>query len=179
MIPFNPYDHFHPEAATFDVSSEDVKDGIQLRPPQLSGAYGVPGGKDKSPDLSWSGYPPETMSFVVTCYDPDAPTVSGFWHWVVYDIPSTVTSLKAGAGSKDGSELPGGAKTLRNDAGWPGYVGAAAPPGRGPHRYVFAVFALAIDRLPIEETASPAICHSRMHRAGVLGRAIITPTFER
>lgn len=86
--------------------------------PQLSKAFGVEGGEDASPQLSWSGFPAETKSFVVSCYDPDAPTVSGFWHWCMYDIPASVTSLETAA------DPPAGAKVLKNDAGFAGFCGA-------------------------------------------------------
>lgn len=147
-----------------------------MPPPQLSKAFGVEGGEDQSPQLSWSGFPKETTkSFVVSCYDPDAPTVSGFWHWVVYDIPATVTSLETGA---DPASV--GGKVLKNDAGFAGFCGAAPPPGHGPHRYIFCVSALPVEHLPIDESStSPAVCHFNMFGAGVLGRAFLTATFGR
>ena len=147
--------------------------------PQRSKAFGVEGGEDQSPSLSWSGFPDGTKSFVVTCYDPDAPTVSGFWHWLVYDIPASVTSLPTGAGDVDKSKLPQGAKVLKNDAGFAGFCGAAPPPGHGAHRYIFCVSALPVESLPIDENTSPAVCHFNMFGAGVLGRAFLTATFGR
>ena len=184
--PYNTYDHA-PEASEFVLTSSAFDDGGMLPPQQRSGIFGVDGGMDESPPLSWSGFPPdETKSFVVTCYDPDAPVVSGFWHWVVYDVPADVTSLEAGAGKADGDGiaplLPDGAKVLRNDAGMRGYVGAAAPPDHGMHRYQFVVTAMACERipgLPEDGSASPALLHSRMNRNGIVGRAILTGLFGR
>jgi Raf kinase inhibitor-like YbhB/YbcL family protein len=177
--PPNPYD-FLPEAPTFAVTSTDLEEGATLKAPQLSKAFGVEGGEDVSPSLSWSGAPPETKSFVVTCYDPDAPTVSGFWHWIVYDLPATTTSLPTGAGNPDKSGLPEGAKTLKNDGGFPGFCGAAPPPGHGEHRYIFCVSAMGIDSLPIDEaTTSPAVSQFNMFGAGVLARGFLTGKFGR
>src|SRR5690242_12450680 len=107
----------HPETATFTVTSSTVADGAAWSQPQYSGAFGVPGGEDVSPQLSWSGAPEGTKSYAVTVYDPDAPTQSGFWHWAVADIPADVTSLPEGAGDDSGAGLPEGAYQLKNDAG--------------------------------------------------------------
>lgn len=108
-----------------------------------------------------------------------APTVSGFWHWIVYDIPASTTSLPTGAGNPDKSGLPAGAKMLRNDAGFAGYVGCAPPPGHGPHRYQFAVTALGVESLPIDENTSPAICQFQIFGAGALARGFLTGHFGR
>ena len=178
-FPYNTYDSL-PSAPLFKVTSTDIADGGVLTAPQLSKAFGVEGGQDLSPNLSWSDFPAETKSFVVTCYDPDAPTVSGFWHWIVYDIPASVTSLPTGAGTPEDNKLPLGAKMLKNDAGFAGFCGAAPPPGHGNHRYIFCVTALGIEKLPIdEENTSPAVCNFNMFGAGVLGRAFLTATFGR
>jgi Raf kinase inhibitor-like YbhB/YbcL family protein len=178
-FPYNTYDSL-PAAPTFQVTSDDIVEGGTMPPPQLSGAFGVEGGQDVSPSLTWSGFPADTTkSFVVTCYDPDAPTSCGFYHWVMYDIPVSVTSLPTDAGHKDGSKVPMGAKMLKNDAGFPGFCGAAPPPGHGTHRYMFCVSALPVETLPIDETSSPAVCGFNMFGAGVLGRAFLTAHFGR
>ena len=105
-----------PVVPSFTVTSTDVTDGQPLPAAQMSGIFEVPGGKDLSPQLSWSGAPAETRSYTVTMYDPDAPSGSGFWHWAVADIPASVTGLPAGAGNGTGEHLPTGAFHLPNDA---------------------------------------------------------------
>ncbi len=160
-----------PQVPTFTLTSSDVVDGEPLRPAQTSAAMGVPGGEDRSPQLSWSGFPEDTKSFAVQMYDPDAPTLSGFWHWVVADIPASVTSLESGAA------LPAGAVAYRNDTGEPGYVGAAPPAGHGPHRYFLVVSALDTSSLGLPAEASPAYVGFTIS-GHVLARGVITATFE-
>eukprot|EP00441_Pelagodinium_beii_P040039 CAMPEP_0197627114 /NCGR_PEP_ID=MMETSP1338-20131121/5811_1 /TAXON_ID=43686 ORGANISM="Pelagodinium beii, Strain RCC1491" /NCGR_SAMPLE_ID=MMETSP1338 /ASSEMBLY_ACC=CAM_ASM_000754 /LENGTH=184 /DNA_ID=CAMNT_0043197739 /DNA_START=48 /DNA_END=602 /DNA_ORIENTATION=- len=167
--PPNPTEYL-PACGNFSVTSDDFKDAGNFGKQQLSGKFGVEGGEDLSPQLSWSGFPAETKSFAVTCYDPDAPTGCGFMHWVAYDIPASVTSLERGA---SGGKLPAGVKELNNDAGFLGYLGAACPPGR-THRYIFTVHALPCETLPIDEKVSPAIMGFNMFIKGVLARATIT-----
>lgn len=174
--PPSPYD-FLPSVPAFSVTSADIADGEKLSMPQVSGIFGA-GGEDISPHLAWSGFPDETKSFVVTCFDPDAPTGSGFWHWVVYNITSTTTELATNAGAQDGSGLPEGAGQLNNDAGLPGYLGSAPPEGHGPHDYIFAVHALSVDSLAIDNSTSPAICGFNMF-GQTLARAVVTPYNER
>jgi len=175
----NPYE-FLPDAPTFELTSTDIpSDSMKLADPQLSKAFGVEGGQDQSPQLSWKGFPDETKSFVVTCFDPDAPTVSGFWHWIAYDIPASVTSLETGAGDVGGAKLPAGAKMLKNDAGFAGFCGAAPPPGHGDHRYIFCVSAMPIETLPIDSETSPAVCNFQMFGAGVSARAFLSATYGR
>ncbi|OLT25047.1 hypothetical protein BJF83_05690 [Nocardiopsis sp. CNR-923] len=173
-MPPSPYD-FLPELPAFTVTSDDVADGKALPEPQVSGILGA-GGEDASPHLSWSGFPEGTRSFAVTCFDPDAPTASGFWHWSVCNIPVEVTELATGAG--DGSGLPESAVTVRNDAGGHRYVGAAPPPGHGPHRYIFAVHAVDVPRLDVDASASPAFVGFNLF-SHAIARALITPVYER
>ncbi|GIS91226.1 MAG: hypothetical protein CM1200mP20_12670 [Pseudomonadota bacterium] len=123
-----PYD-FLPAVESFTVTSNDIADGGMLAMPQVSGVFGA-GGEDISPHLAWSGAPAQTQSYVVTCFDPDAPTGSGFWHWTVYDIPPSVSELPTNAGSADGAGLPEGAKQLKKRCGplrLPGRSPAARP----------------------------------------------------
>ncbi|MGC4932333.1 YbhB/YbcL family Raf kinase inhibitor-like protein [Gordonia sp. DT30] len=154
MPSFDPYEPL-PALPGFEVTSTSVDDGATLASRQASGLMGA-GGQDVSPQLSWSGFPSETKSFTVTVYDPDAPTASGFWHWAVADIPAAVTSLDEGAGDDTGSGLPAGAVTLANDASLRRYVGAAPPPGHGPHRYFIVVHAVDVESLGLPDGATPA-----------------------
>lgn len=174
-IPPDPYD-FLPEVPSFSVTSSDVSDGGVLPMPQVSGVMGA-GGEDRSPQLSWSGFPEGTRSFAVTVYDPDAPTASGFWHWAVANIPASVTELPAGAGTQDGGSLPAGALQLRNDAGFPGYVGAAPPSGHGPHRYFVVVHAVDTDALDVTADTAPAVLGFNLF-FHTLARATLVATYE-
>jgi Raf kinase inhibitor-like YbhB/YbcL family protein len=172
----NPYDEL-PEVPTFEVTSEDVKDGEKLPEAQVSGIFGA-GGEDVSPQLSWSGFPEETKSFAVTCYDPEAPTASGFWHWAVVNVPADVTELPRGAGDEQGDKLPSGAFQLRNDGGSARFIGAAPPPGHGRHHYYFVVHAVDVESLDIPKDATPAFLGFNLF-SHTAGRAILTTWYER
>lgn len=172
----SPYDTL-PAVPSFQVTSADVDEGDTLPKLHLSGIMGA-GGEDVSPHLAWEGFPAETRSFAVTCYDPDAPTGSGFWHWAVYNIPSGVTELPTGAGNPDSPGLPAGAKTLRNDGGVRQYVGAAPPEGHGPHRYYFTVHALDVDSLDLSDNASPAVLGFNMF-FHTLARGVLVTVYDR
>jgi Raf kinase inhibitor-like YbhB/YbcL family protein len=163
-----------PKLPSFTVASRSVTDNQPLATAQISGIMGA-GGQDVSPELSWTGFPEETRSFAVTVYDPDAPTLSGFWHWAVADLPATVTELPEGAG--DGSELPGNALTLVNDAGMRRYIGAAPPAGHGLHRYYITVHAVDVEQLDLPEDASPAFLGFNLYYHAI-ARAVIHGTYE-
>lgn len=165
----NPYELL-PPVPSFTVTSDDVTDGAPLKDDQVA-AKG-----DRSPQLSWEGAPEGTKSYVVTCFDPDAPTPCGYWHWVLVDLPADVTSLEPGAG-RPGASLPGKAFHVRNDAGQKGFHGAAPPQGDMPHRYYFVVHAVGEESLGVDEHDSPAVVSFHLaHKT--LGRAIIHGTYQ-
>lgn len=165
-----------PQVPEFDLTSQNMTHNAPLDTAQASGRMGA-GGRDESPQLSWSGFPEGTKSFAVTVYDPDAPTASGFWHWAVFDLPVTTTSLPAGAGTEDSGLLPAGATQLRNDGGFAGFVGAAPPEGHGPHHYHVVVHAVDVETLDIPVEATPAYLGFTLF-SHTVGRARLIGTFE-
>ncbi len=160
----------------FVLTSPDVAEQQMLARTFVHSAMGA-GGDNVSPALSWSGAPEGTKSLALTMYDPDAPTGSGWWHWVVYDLPAACTGLPRGAGNPGGA-LPTGALQGRTDFGSKEYGGAAPPPGHGPHRYVFTLHALNVDRLDVPADASAAYVGFMIHFAK-LGEAKLTATYQR
>jgi Raf kinase inhibitor-like YbhB/YbcL family protein len=136
----------------FNLTSDDITDG---QPLDKRFAHHSVGGDNVSPQLRWSGFPAETRGFVVTCFDPDAPIASGFWHWVLVGLPASTTELPTGAGAPE--NLQSGAFHVRNDFGELAYGGAAPPAGDVPHRYVFTVHAIDTDDLGLDPSVSPAV----------------------
>lgn len=158
------------QEATFRLSSTDVTGG-RFANAQIFNGFGC-SGENVSPQLSWSGAPAGTKSFVLTIYDPDAPTGSGFWHWVVANIPATATSIPTGA-SGDASKMPAGSIETRVDFGFSHYGGPCPPAGDPAHRYVFTIHALGVDHLDVTAD-SPAALVGFMVHSNEIGKA----TFE-
>ena len=164
-------------AGRFSLTSPDIKAGGTVPLRHVGNVMGCPG-QNVSPALQWSGAPAGTKSFVVTTFDPDAPTGSGFWHWVVYNIPASVTTLPAGAGDPKGSALPSGTKQGNTDLAQPGYVGPCPPAGDKAHRYIFTVYALKTATLDLPANATAAMVGFNVH-ANQLAKATLTATWGR
>jgi Raf kinase inhibitor-like YbhB/YbcL family protein len=162
-------------AADFTLTSPSIADGQVLPPQHVFNSFGCTGG-NQSPELSWTNPPEGTKSFAVTVYDPDAPTGSGWWHWVVFDLPASVSKLPADAGS--GTGLPEKAIQSRTDFGKPGFGGACPPPGHPAHRYIFTVHALKVDTLGAGADASGAMAGYFINMNS-LGKASFTATYGR
>ena len=143
-------------AGDFAVTSPSVSEGATIGEKHLFAGFGCTGG-NKSPALAWSDAPADKKRFAVTVYDPDAPTGSGWWHWVVFNIPAGTTGLKEGAGDAKGAMLPAGSVQSVTDFGQPGFGGPCPPAGDKPHRYIFTVHALKVEKLPLEPSASGAM----------------------
>jgi Raf kinase inhibitor-like YbhB/YbcL family protein len=162
---------------TFTVSSKEVAAGKQIPLAQVFGGMGCTG-SNVSPSLSWHGAPAGTKSFALTMYDPDAPTGSGWWHWVVYDIPGSATGLAAGAGDPAKKLLPAGTVQGNTDFGAPGYGGPCPPAGDKPHHYIFTLYALKVAKLDVPAGASAAYVGFNIH-ANTLAQVTFTSLYGR
>jgi Raf kinase inhibitor-like YbhB/YbcL family protein len=164
-------------AASFKLVSPTIKPGAMLTDAQVFNGFGCEG-KNISPALKWSGAPKGTKSFALTVYDPDAPTGSGWWHWVVINLPASTTELPEGAGGADGKGLPAGAMQGRTDFGAPGFGGACPPKGDKPHRYIFTVHALKTEKIEVPSDATAALV-GFMINANRIGSASFTARYGR
>jgi hypothetical protein len=149
-------------AQALSLTSPDIKPGAKIADEQVFDSFGC-SGKNVSPALSWSDAPAGTKSFALMVYDPDAPTGSGFWHWVMFNIPADVTSLAKGAGDLKNASAPKGAVQSRTDFGVPGYGGPCPPQGDAPHHYHFMLFAVDTDKIQADENASAAFIGFNLH----------------
>jgi Raf kinase inhibitor-like YbhB/YbcL family protein len=157
------------------LTSPDIKPGSMIARKFEFNGFGC-SGQNKSPALKWSGAPKGTKSFVVTVYDPDAPTGSGWWHWTVVNIPAGVNELPPDAGAAGGANLPKGATQVRSDYGTAAWGGVCPPPGDKPHRYVFTVYALKTDKLDLPADATAALA-GFMTKANAIGQASFTAKY--
>jgi len=151
-----------PAMGKMSLTSADIKPGAPIADEQVANLFGCKGG-NVSPELKWSGAPAGAKSFAVTIYDPDAPTGSGFWHWVVFNIPANVTELPKGAGDPKAGSMPSGAVQSRTDFGIQSYGGPCPPPGDKAHRYIITVFAVDVDHLDADANAAPAVIGFNLH----------------
>jgi Raf kinase inhibitor-like YbhB/YbcL family protein len=167
------------DAQSLTLTSADIKEGATIANEQVFKGFGCTGG-NVSPALSWSGAPSGTKSFAVSMYDPDAPTGSGWWHWVAFNIPPGSTSLPKGAGDLNKKLMPKGAIQSRTDFGTGGYGGPCPPPGDKPHRYQITVFAVDVDKLPDakNDAASAALVGFDLH-SHALAKATLTGLYGR
>jgi Raf kinase inhibitor-like YbhB/YbcL family protein len=171
-VPPNPYD-FLPPRPWFTVVSDDFKDGDRL-----ADRFALANDNDNiSPHLRWEGAPEGTKSYVVTCFDPDAPIPSGFWHWCIVDLPAMTTELPQGAGS-GGFPLPGAAFHIPDDYGNRRYDGCDPPEGDRDHRYMFAVHAVDTESLEVSRETTPAVVGFKL-AFHTLGRGLTTGTWSR
>lgn len=164
-------------ANNFVLSSPTIKPNATLTEEQVFNGFGC-SGKNQSPALKWTAGPQETKSYAITVYDPDAPTGSGWWHWVVYNIPANVHELAAGVGDSTGQRLPSGTVQGRTDYGSHEFGGACPPQGDKPHRYIFTVYALKIEKIDVPADASAALI-GFMINANSLGKASFTAMYNR
>ena len=166
---------FTSSAWAFEMTSPDLMEAQPMKPAQEYKGFGCNGG-NLSPTLHWKDAPKDTKSFAITVYDPDAPTGSGWWHWLVYDIPANTNSLPAGAVVK--TPLAAGIKQGRNDFGDRNYGGACPPKGDKPHHYIHTVYALKVPKLEVPDDASPALIGFMLH-SNYLDKASLTATYQR
>jgi Raf kinase inhibitor-like YbhB/YbcL family protein len=164
-------------ASGFKLSSPEIKANSMMPKSFEFNGFGC-SGENKSPVLNWSGAPKGTKSFAVTVYDPDAPTGSGWWHWVVINIPAEITGLAGNAGALNSTTLPKGAVQGRTDYGVAAWGGTCPPQGDKPHHYIFTVYALKTDKIEVPADATAALTGYMIH-ANMLGKASFTARYGR
>ena len=164
-------------AGDFTLTSPTIGNSTMLSEAQVYDGFGCTG-KNQSPALKWTAGPKETRSYAITVYDPDAPTGSGWWHWIVYNIPANVTEIAEGAGDPKGKLLPPGAVQGRSDYGSHAFGGACPPQGDKPHRYIFTVYALKIEKIDVPYDSSAALI-GFMINANSVGKASFTAMYGR
>jgi Raf kinase inhibitor-like YbhB/YbcL family protein len=164
-------------AEPLTLTSPDLAPGARVGDRQVGDRFGCAGG-NRSPALVWSGAPAGAKSFALSLFDPDAPTGAGFWHWMIFDIPASATSLPPGAGDPDSALAPAGAVAGRNDAGAIGYFGPCPPEGDKPHRYRFEIDALDVAKLGLDASAAAATVAERVRRH-TLAKATLTGIWSR
>jgi len=164
------------QAEGLHLTSPDITEGATLKTEQVFAGFGCTGG-NISPELHWSGAPAGTKSFALTAYDPDAPTGSGWWHWVVYDLPATATGLPKGVGTAQWT-LPGGGNQSRTDFGVTGYGGPCPPAGDKPHHYLFTLYALDVPTLGVDSNGSAALVGFNLH-FHTLAKTTLTGLYSR
>lgn len=164
-------------AGALTLSSPDVRTGGRMAERQVLRGFGC-AGQNISPALRWTGAPAGTRSYALTLYDPDAPSGSGWWHWVVYDLPAGTSSLGAGAGDMSRPKLPAGAVQGRTDFGTAGYGGPCPPKGDPAHRYIFSLYALNVPKLEVPRNASAALIGFTL-RGHTLAKATLTARYGR
>jgi Raf kinase inhibitor-like YbhB/YbcL family protein len=161
----------------FSLRSTDIAPGSTIGDAHVYKGFGC-SGANRSPALVWSHAPAGTKSFAITVYDPDAPSGSGWWHWLVVNIPADVNSLAGGAGDASGKSLPKGATQIRTDFGAPGYGGPCPPAGDKAHHYIFTIYALKTDELDLPADATAALA-GFMINANQIGKATFTGMYGR
>lgn len=158
-------------AQDFTLKSDQISGQLTIE--QVYDGFGCTG-KNISPSLKWNGAPKTAKSFALTIYDPDAPTGSGWWHWIIFNIPADATELKTDAGSPQKGISPKGSVQSMTDYGKPGFGGACPPPGDKPHRYIFTLFALDVPRLDLDEKAGPALVGYMLNQHAIAKAALVS-----
>lgn len=165
-------------AADFHLSSPDIQANGAIDNKFVYQGFGCHGG-NVSPALQWAGEPAGTKSYALLVHDPDAPTGgAGWWHWIVYNIPSTVHAIAQGAGTADGANLPKGTLQGKTDFGSAGWGGPCPPPGHGKHHYQFSLYALKVDKLEVPDGASAALIGYTVN-ANSIAKAELTGLYGR